>query len=388
MKIQELWSYFSIGSAMEGTTNNEKKQIVAKQNADAYRKVHLAATVFVFVQLFFIISDLITGFYYKEEFTYLNLTAELLILLVSFGAVFALYLLKDKSSSAVRHIQFIYYMLLETGFMLYFASDVLRGLSSVSNTFYNMVILIIFATYSATYLMICTGYICVGSLALYLTCSQQFEWAQLQMLILLCILFILCAAYFRAENTKNYIAETKLETAKVLLKDMSAKDFLTKLSNRTALNSYMRHELREAMEKGEGVGLIMLDIDDFKAYNDFHSHLRGDRCLHDLGALFIRMETATCRTFRYGGEEFLVICRGGSVGETCATAARLLQGVRDCCIPREDRPGYITVSAGCAFGTPADKTDFDALLAVADTQLYAAKRAGKDCYFYGGKKGE
>ncbi len=386
---KNLLSYFSPRALTKGLTEEERAEVRKKQNVDSHRKLCIAAVVFIFIQLFFIISDLSTGFYSEQKYSFLNMTAEGVILLSSVLTLALLLLMRDREADTVGRLQLFYYLALETGVLLFFAGDVLRDISNITNAFYNMVILAIFAVYAVEHLVLLTSYISVGTLVVMLSLSEELVWANLQLMILFLVLLFACANYFRAANTRFFCYEIKLQHTTDRLKDLSNRDFLTKVANRTALGHHIRHRVAEAVEKGIPVGILMLDIDDFKAFNDYHSHMDGDLCLHELGAVLLKLENDRFRVFRYGGEEFLAVAIGVHEEELRAFAGSLLTSVHEMAFQREDgvnESGCITVSIGCAMAKLRSTDDFADLLRMADKELYNAKRAGKDCYLYRGVK--
>ncbi len=385
-EYKEILQYFSVSAIMNQATEDEKLSIRKKQNLNTRRKLYIASAVFIFVQIIFIISDLITGLYH-EPYTYLNLTAEMLFLISSVAVIAMLGFIKDKSSEAIPVIQFIYYLAVELGVLIYFASDIVRLNDNVTNAFYNMVVLTIFATYSLKYLLILSAAIFSGTVALIIALPGDFIWANYQLLLILFVLFFACANYFRAANTRMFYFEATLENMTAQLKDLSTTDFLTKLYNRTALNEYVKHDFANAVGADKPVCLMMIDIDDFKAYNDYYSHMSGDNCLHKIGGALLSVGDEKFRPFRYGGEEFLIIGIDVTENELIAKAQCVVNAVRELAIEREDglgNDGLVTISMGCALSKRIETSDFASLLARADKELYRAKRAGKNCFQYRG----
>ncbi len=385
-EIRNIFTLFSTNLILKDATEEEKREVRIKQNEDIYRKLYVAAAVFIFVQLFFITSDLVTGFYGRIESSYLNLTAEVLITTASVLTVMGLLLLKNnKGSEKVRWLQLGYYLVLETGFLFYLLSDMLRNLTNINNTFYNMVILAIFAVYSFKKVVILTAYISVGTAIFLLVLPNRFPWETYQMLPLFLLLFFLCANFFRAENTKRFYTQVKIQALAREMEELSTRDFLTKLPNRTALNLFLQNELKLAAQRKQMVGLMMMDIDDFKAFNDFHSHLKGDLCLHQVGQALLRLQNEKFHVFRYGGEEFLVIGVDISDQELTEFAASIHRELNGMGIPRGDsinEEGYITASIGCSLANLSGMDGYNDLLRAADRALYRAKRRGNNCYVY------
>ncbi len=383
--LKSLWSYFSCAAILKNATDAQKEAVSRKQSMNSYRNLHIVAAVFIFVQLFFIIGDLFSNFY-ALPYTHINLTAELLLLISSLSVLLLIRLVKDRTDGIIGVLQFVYYLLLETGILLYFISDLLRGIDNISNSFYNMVLLTVFAVYAFRFVVILGAYMFGGALTLFLVIPETFVWANCQLLILLSILFFACANYFRTNNTRFFFSEVKMEQSSEVLKEASRKDFLTRLSNRTALHACINHEILDAIRAGKTVSLMMLDIDDFKCYNDFHSHMNGDLCLARIGTFLLGLENEQFRSFRYGGEEFLVVGLGADEQALRSYAVEILEGVRGLKIRREDQlSDYVTVSIGCAAARLPDAAAFSELLERADKELYIAKRSGKNCCCYAGE---
>lgn len=147
--------------------------------------------------------------------------------------------------------------------------------------------------------------------------------------------------------------------------------------------AYRRHAFMELLEReiaaarraGRPVSVMMLDLDDFKAINDQHGHLVGDRVIADFAAKAMHLLRLQDVMGRYGGEEFIVLLphTGIKVGTTIAERIRN----RTAEPGPEGLPAY-TVSIGIAsLGTK--HSDMAALLDAADKALYRAKRSGKNC---------
>ena len=144
-------------------------------------------------------------------------------------------------------------------------------------------------------------------------------------------------------------------------------DDLTGIGNRRALAEYlMALKLRDVTE----VGLILLDVDDFKSVNDQHGHLAGDAVLVEVARSLERNVRPEDLSVRLGGDEFVVVLAGVDVETTLTRAAELLTEVGRCRFD-EASPGLrITLSVGVAAGSPESLPD---LWARADAALYRAK---------------
>ena len=129
------------------------------------------------------------------------------------------------------------------------------------------------------------------------------------------------------------------------------------------------------------VGVVMVDVDSFKAYNDRYGHLNGDACLRTVAqTLQANVSSATGAVFRYGGEEFVVLLPDHDQARALAVAESLRLAVRALRLLHGGREGgVVTISLGVAGMVPgAGPNDLTEILAAADRALYEAKRQGRD----------
>jgi diguanylate cyclase (GGDEF)-like protein len=162
------------------------------------------------------------------------------------------------------------------------------------------------------------------------------------------------------------------------LRSESIRDALTGLFNRRYMEESLDLELARAQRALEPVGVLLVDVDHFKRFNDTFGHGGGDAILSALGGLLrgsVRGGDVACRL---GGEEFLLILPGAPLAELPARADALRESVRALRIFHRGRPlDPVTVSIGVA-AAPDHGGTRDALLRAADGALYRAKRAGRD----------
>jgi diguanylate cyclase (GGDEF)-like protein len=157
----------------------------------------------------------------------------------------------------------------------------------------------------------------------------------------------------------------------------STRDSLTGLYNRRYMEETLEREIHRATREGGTLGVIMIDLDRFKAYNDHHGHAVGDallRALADTLAANIRAEDVACR---YGGEEFTVILPNATKEETRRRAEVLRAQAHGLQVPAAAGGPSVTLSLGVA-AYPDDGASADALLSAADGALYRAKDHGRD----------
>jgi diguanylate cyclase (GGDEF)-like protein len=160
---------------------------------------------------------------------------------------------------------------------------------------------------------------------------------------------------------------------------MSITDPLTSLPNRRYLEERLTEELNRSKRYDYAMSFLMIDIDDFKAYNDNNGHQAGDLALqitaHCLKAA-LRSADVACR---YGGEEFCILLPQTSIDEAGAIADRIRQRVATTHYPHgKSQPlGRVTISIGVATFSPIVNTA-ETVVAAADRALYGAKSEGKD----------
>lgn len=183
------------------------------------------------------------------------------------------------------------------------------------------------------------------------------------------------------------LARIKLQLKQVKetrrLSSLSMTDGLTQIANRRYFNEFYSSEWRRACREQGSVGLIMMDIDCFKAFNDHYGHIQGDECL-TLVAQQLKSVVQRPRDFvaRYGGEEFVVLLPSIQAEGVKVVAERLKQAVASLQISHEFSTAgqYVSLSMGLAWCQPDPSYRAEQLIAAADEALYSAKDAGRDGY--------
>lgn len=159
-------------------------------------------------------------------------------------------------------------------------------------------------------------------------------------------------------------------------------DYLTKMPNRKSIIE----SLESAVSRGAApISCMMIDIDDFKQFNDTYGHLEGDRCLIRLTSVMKRaVDSRGGRVGRYGGEEFLVVFTGKSEEELAGISEDIRRSVEKENIPFSSSSvlPVVTVSIG-VYQSKGKNSDQDTLLSHSDKALYRAKKEGKNrvCFY-------
>lgn len=164
------------------------------------------------------------------------------------------------------------------------------------------------------------------------------------------------------------------------LHTLAIHDPLTGIANRGYFDRQLAHEWARAMRSTEPVSLLMLDIDQFKRYNDDFGHQAGDNCIISLAQTITRQSRRVTDFFaRYGGEEFVLILPGAAEEDACKFAELLRQKVNDLKIPHPtSQHGHVTVSMGIATFSSASPLTASQLVSHADSALYRAKASGRN----------
>lgn len=160
---------------------------------------------------------------------------------------------------------------------------------------------------------------------------------------------------------------------------LSNTDWLTKLWNYGRFQQLLSFEAEKSKMRSTSMSLVMIDVDNFKNFNDTHGHLKGDEALRNIASILQEKSRKCDIVARYGGEEFAIIMPETSKDNSKLFAERLRSEVEkfyaeDAAISQEKR---LTISAGIAT-CPEDAVKKDDLISMADTALYQAKRSGKN----------
>ncbi len=163
-----------------------------------------------------------------------------------------------------------------------------------------------------------------------------------------------------------------------LIQKQARTDGLTSLANHREFQEQLAHEVERAQRFGVPVGLVLLDLDDFKMINDRYGHLAGDNVLKAVSGALRGAIRDIDQASRYGGEEFAVILPHTTVEGGARLAERLRQAIAERVANAPDgRQIRITASFGVA-GLPAHAATQVELIATADAALYRAKQSGKN----------
>jgi diguanylate cyclase (GGDEF)-like protein len=181
---------------------------------------------------------------------------------------------------------------------------------------------------------------------------------------------------FVCSSTRLLVTQNRLLLAKEALRREASRDGLTSLWNRKAILAILERDLLRAERDHEPVGLIMIDVDHFKAINDSRGHAAGDTVLRIIASSIAAVVRPYDSVGRCGGEEFLIVAPGCGLAETWELAERVRSHVAGCSIIVGGTSVQVSLSLGVATGQTA--AEMEKLLCAADVALYQAKNAGRN----------
>ena len=178
-------------------------------------------------------------------------------------------------------------------------------------------------------------------------------------------------------------SQLQLKLQADLLRRLAFIDGLTGLHNRRYFDERFASELERARRNRSSLALALIDVDHFKRYNDRYGHQSGDDCLR---AVAVALRTMLKRpgdvVCRYGGEEFACLLPETDAAGAHAVAEQLERAVRTLGIAHDgsDVAQVVTISQGIVVGVPGERDEKVVMLTRADTELYRAKKDGRDRY--------
>ncbi|HEY1042402.1 MAG TPA: diguanylate cyclase [Telluria sp.] len=167
--------------------------------------------------------------------------------------------------------------------------------------------------------------------------------------------------------------------ARAALELLARRDALTGLANRRCFDDTLQAEWARSQRHKQPLSLLMVDVDNFKQYNDANGHLGGDDCLRRIAAAVASEMRTNDLVARYGGEEFAVILPNESLKGAAVVAERIRRRVELMHLPNPLSPQrLVTVSIGAATALDAGEMEAHELVAIADAALYRAKHLGRN----------
>jgi len=224
----------------------------------------------------------------------------------------------------------------------------------------------------------------LGGVVLGLGLGGQFNWGLLMVSYAGSSALGMCLAWYAEHRSRDMFLLQLNRIDK--LEHLSSEDSLTGLANRRQLDKCLLQEWRRAYRLQAPLAILMIDIDRFKAYNDYFGHLKGDACLRIMASVIGRFARRPGdMAARYGGEEFLLLLPNMDMEQATIHVERLLGEIRAANIQQAPQAGkpVVSVSIGLAVAVPFANWEPEWLVESADRAMYEAKFDGGDCYRYG-----
>jgi len=200
---------------------------------------------------------------------------------------------------------------------------------------------------------------------------------KMNMLIMIALSFLTLGIVFAAVYVMASVMVKKLDAAQEQLKEASITDALTGMKNRRYIMEKLAEEFERFERTSSVFGIIMMDIDHFKAVNDAFGHVFGDLVLKTVAERMMKHMRIYDLAGRYGGEEFIIVAPGIASPELTKLAERTAEIIRAEKITDGVNEIKVTVSIGATLVNPSDKS-YETVLQRADSALYKAKQEGRN----------
>lgn len=355
------------------------------------RIIPLSVIIGIFQVVFLLMYNLNGVYDSIGDIRYISSASQIFLLICSilFGLTAVGYIRKIEHNAydylEMKRFCRLFYFFISVGMMFYIYSDLKAG--KISNTLYYMAI--IYATIPVFTMRESIFFILFNTLsvvcALFLVGSNSF-------LQNIQVIFIFLSSWgvsfhLRATTYNTLYHEYELNYVNDKLEQLSKIDPLTGLPNRRFLDEYVNNKLLKWKNNKMKVMVLMVDIDNFKNYNDTYSHLDGDDCLNAVAKSISRtlseIDGIKSIITRIGGEEFLILIENWNTWDTARDiCSRIRSSVEKMHLiaGSGSMHKYVTISMGCSIfdAKHDDINSFEAQYRLADYELYKAKNEGKN----------
>jgi diguanylate cyclase (GGDEF)-like protein len=182
----------------------------------------------------------------------------------------------------------------------------------------------------------------------------------------------------RLEILRSFSVQAAISIENARLFELATTDGMTKLYVHRYFQLLLDQEFKRSRRHNKKFSLIMMDIDNFKSFNDTYGHQLGDKVLKEVAAMARKMSRSEDVAARYGGEEFVMILPETDARQAMIIAERIRTSVAEIEIPHGNEKLHVTISLGVST-FPEHSEEKVGLISAADTALYTSKDKGKNC---------
>lgn len=229
-------------------------------------------------------------------------------------------------------------------------------------------------------------------LPLYITVSRDLNALymniknEIYMVVSLVLILILSSIFgLYLLQRKRYLARVKEldqeEEKKKILETYAYIDSVTEIANRRYFDQFLDKEWRYCQRNGKDLSIVLIDIDNFKLYNDKYGHQAGDECLKKVArVLDDNLNRSHDFIARYGGEEFICILPSTNIEDAKVICEKLRVEIENLEIPHENSKvsNILTISIGVSSIVPTEEIQIEDLIRKADNALYLSKKSGRN----------
>jgi diguanylate cyclase (GGDEF)-like protein len=176
----------------------------------------------------------------------------------------------------------------------------------------------------------------------------------------------------------------KIRKVNEVLEKKALEDELTGVPNRRYINHHLNKTLEEALLCDEIIALFIIDIDNFKKYNDYWGHLKGDECIIKIANCLKDIQVKRNDIFgRYGGDEFIYYAKDINYDQALELGNLIRNEVEKLCLKytSDNKSSVVTISVGGALGKSSDFSNISSMIKIADKELYKVKNMGRNITF-------
>lgn len=382
MTWNEFYGYCEFGKSYYDLTSWEKKEVIELSNKSVFTNVRFISLIYIVIQGIYLADGFINDIF-NSYFGIVYLAGLGIAIAASIGMLL-LTSFKKALMNSIQPITFCYYVILTIGMLMCFAASLLLDSQNPTVVLLTYIVLTVCPLYKLIYNIIIFFEVLIGVTGLVIAYGKGINASEILIIYTVIIITFVAINYIRSSFMRGFYHQYKNKQMNKELEKLSTTDFLTSLPNRTALNDFVTVNVNNAALQKKTCGVAMIDIDNFKSFNDYYSHMIGDKCLKQIGEEIKRVSKKyEMNAFRYGGEEFIIIDLNSNIDRMEDISREIVKSVENLKIFRADldeNHQNVTISLGSVVGLLRVPEDYNDYLKIADDNLYKSKKSGKNRY--------